>query len=1373
MSTRAISSLGVLHNPHDDSRKQLLDRCCGMTCGTDCLAVRGRYVLASAPHDNTLFRSIMLQSEYRDSTSEGRVHWSGTAGRRGSLPLMTAGIAGSIPRHCSLVVMFGSLSAPLASHYSNTNCLYVNPTGDRSVLSFERLGYYCKVPIYASISAVQFYGFSETRANGFPKTTIGISYNHLQKPSEPHTKPLSFVAASKMNEDFRVAHRGSLAPFGGSPLEDDENAVHSLKPPVRRESNAPRRASEGYSGGYSKCKLLEPQLRPKDVDEDGWYSSENGKAFPTRTPNDSSFYTVDDEAFTASTPGAHNVPGCSNNANNHGNNSWRANEESPDIVVAAEVARDRETSFEEGYQQGALDRERALQEVEEQRRDGEELSQHDAGIVVAVPDDGSKKRRNVIFAVAFVVVVLATGLLIGLLVPDKNTASSDLLPPLMVSSKLPLSLCQGDCDSDVDCQDGLQCFHRITGGMVVPGCSGGQQDLSATDYCIAIMAVDPALEESSESPLGICQGDCDSNADCKAGLICFQRNGGEEVPGCFGGSDDFSRNDYCINQGQFMERLGERLVGSPDDNFGSSVALSSDGMTMAVGAVDLGSTGYVNIYESVGESSWNLVTTIIGDSVGDQFGHSVEVSSDGRTIAIGYILDLGSSPRCCTQQKYSVRVRVLVASSADKSVWNVIGDDISGDDYESWKFEYSFSLSGNGTILALAQLDQMDVSQRSMTIFRNEGGQWARTEYSGLDPLVDPTVSLSKSTDTVRIATSSNSESVQVFDLARDSWQQIGQHIDIGGAVTLSADGNVLAVTGSDLEVPCDDDDPLCIASVTYTIRIYEITADAYWTELGDPIVLDGGTTDKIPAVSLSNDGQNIAIGENLYDDVGRVRLLQYYNISEEWTIVDDILSGHSAKGRFGAELSLAGSSGDNLKLAVGAPFLFSTSGAPGSVTSYRMRLGKKPSAIVSEPTAAPTTLPVTTFDIMETVVGHNWDLDEGIVGGTVSLSSDGRILAYGAMNMNSVGAVGVYDLTDEASRIAELSGDEIGGGFGHAVSLSGDGRALAVGIPFLSAINETIPNVGRVRVFACKNESAANWLQVGADIQPAEVPGDDADWYQPRPMFGHSVALSDDGTVLAVGAINGYKSEGNVDVFRLDNGEWVQMGNSIIGKSGLSGSFGWAVSLSGDGMRLAVAANTEETKWDESGAGRIYEFVDGVWQLLGQELLGEDRHDLFGSSISLSGDGNIVAIGSINNSNDGGVNSGHVRIFEYDANVTTWRLLGKPIIGRSSGDRCGSSVSLSKDGKTVAIGAYVGGYVRVFAYNAENTYWQEISEALKGDSNGGGGGFGVSVALSSDDSGELTLAVGAPLVTAALELGQTVVVAGKVFVFEEAPNGE
>jgi hypothetical protein len=43
--------------------------------------------------------------------------------------------------------------------------------------------------------------------------------------------------------------------------------------------------------------------------------------------------------------------------------------------------------------------------------------------------------------------------------------------------------------------------------------------------------------------LGVCQGDCNSDEDCRAGLICLERNKDDAVPGCAGKPN--RGDDYC------------------------------------------------------------------------------------------------------------------------------------------------------------------------------------------------------------------------------------------------------------------------------------------------------------------------------------------------------------------------------------------------------------------------------------------------------------------------------------------------------------------------------------------------------------------------------------------------------------------------------------------------------------------------------------------------------------------------------------------------------------------------------------------------------------------------------------------------------------
>ena len=70
-------------------------------------------------------------------------------------------------------------------------------------------------------------------------------------------------------------------------------------------------------------------------------------------------------------------------------------------------------------------------------------------------------------------------------------------------------------------------------------------------YVPTIAPTFPALTEAGNNnspasayPLGICEGDCDSDADCQEGLICYQRKGFYPIPGCTG--DGIDGRDYCV-----------------------------------------------------------------------------------------------------------------------------------------------------------------------------------------------------------------------------------------------------------------------------------------------------------------------------------------------------------------------------------------------------------------------------------------------------------------------------------------------------------------------------------------------------------------------------------------------------------------------------------------------------------------------------------------------------------------------------------------------------------------------------------------------------------------------------------------------------------
>jgi len=193
--------------------------------------------------------------------------------------------------------------------------------------------------------------------------------------------------------------------------------------------------------------------------------------------------------------------------------------------------------------------------------------------------------------------------------------------------------------------------------------------------------------------------------------------------------------------------------------------------------------------------------------------------------------------------------------------------------------------------------------------------------------------------------------------------------------------------------------------------------------------------------------------------------------------------------------------------------------------------------------------------------------------------------------------------------------------------------------------------------------------------------------------------------------------------LFLLVNGllnaqSWTQVGQDIDGES-LGDASGTSISISADGSIVAIGANYNDASGNNSGHVRVYENISGVWTQIGNDIDGEAIHDQSGGSVSLNSDGSIVAIGAINN-NGNGMQSGHVRIYQ---NISgTWVQIGNDINGEDEYNWSGSSVSLNSDGSIVAIGAErndgvngsSSGHVRVYQ-NISGT-WVQIGNDIDGE---------------------------------------------------------
>jgi hypothetical protein len=322
--------------------------------------------------------------------------------------------------------------------------------------------------------------------------------------------------------------------------------------------------------------------------------------------------------------------------------------------------------------------------------------------------------------------------------------------------------------------------------------------------------------------------------------------------------------------------------------------------------------------------------------------------------------------------------------------------------------------------------------------------------------------------------------------------------------------------------------------------------------------------------------------------------------------------------------------------------------------------------------------------------------------------------------------------------RGGDIYGAATGDNSGMYVSLSSDGNILAIGAPYHDAGGANSVNRGHVRVYAW-NALTSTWEQRGADIYGNS--GDQA---------GMSVSLSSDGSIVAVGAPFRGGNVGSARIYQWNGNAWVQLGSDINGSSTIY--FGWCVSLSSDGHTIGIGAYFSNPNNIGAGTGTVaiynWNATASTWEQRGSNINGLVAGDQFGRRLSISSDGNVIAIGGAQN--DGGTgtttdNRGHVRVFVWNAATSTWDQRGSNIVGKKAGDQFGWSVSLSSDGLLFAAGSLEGGttsangQVSIYIWNASTSTWDQRGSDINGEAVADQ--FGYSVSLSSDGT---ILAVGA-----------------------------
>ncbi|MDP4712563.1 MAG: FG-GAP repeat protein, partial [Saprospiraceae bacterium] len=230
---------------------------------------------------------------------------------------------------------------------------------------------------------------------------------------------------------------------------------------------------------------------------------------------------------------------------------------------------------------------------------------------------------------------------------------------------------------------------------------------------------------------------------------------------------------------------------------------------------------------------------------------------------------------------------------------------------------------------------------------------------------------------------------------------------------------------------------------------------------------------------------------------------------------------------------------------------------------------------------------------------------------------------------------------------------------------------------------------------------------------------------------LGQRVSTSANGLTLAVSAPENDFSgtdAGLVKVFDWNGSAWIQRGLDITGEAA-GDNFGSSVSSSADGNIVAIGAPNNDGAASDAGQVRVYAWNGSAWVQRGDDIDGDRVNDRFGREVSLSADGNTLAQSSIDVLDPVNGNQGAVRI--YDWNGTSWVLRGREIEDPTLFTGFfGRGISLSSDGNTVAVG-FLGGAGQVRVYDWSGGAWRQRGANINGKA--AGDGSGARVAISSD----------------------------------------
>ena len=761
--------------------------------------------------------------------------------------------------------------------------------------------------------------------------------------------------------------------------------------------------------------------------------------------------------------------------------------------------------------------------------------------------------------------------------------------------------------------------------------------------------------------------------------VAISSNGLYMAVGSIGDDDKGSASGsvylFVRAEGSGAWRQQQKLLahdGIAADVYGSSVALSAKGDFLLVGAAAAASTtGRVYLYHRNGPmfDFQNTLTPPAGAQLGVNFGSSVALNADASVAVIGQYqsTDLGTNTGCA------------YLYTRNGPVWSYRKKFYSKDIVPGQGFARGLALDAAGTTVFSGALYDTDMGTNSGAVYLIEnkmlpsdlvnpvGAYLQHSKFQGLDTV------------------------------AGDSF---------GCRVALNA-GATIALIGA----PADDDKGTDTGSVYVFTRVGSV-----WTQPQKLYASDAAVNDNFgTSTALNSDASLALIGAAYDDDKGAESgsVYVFTRVGSIWTQQQKLTASDGAAGdNFGAAVAL---NSDATFALIGA-YRDGDKGVDSGSVYVFTRVG----TVWTQQQK---------FYASDEVAGDCF-------GCAMALNTDATLALIGAYSDDDKGtdSGSVYVFTRVGTVWTQqqklLASDGSAGDYFGAVALSADGTVALIGA---SADDDRGTDSGSVYVFT---RSGNTWTQQQKLTPSDGVAGD---------MFGVSVAMNADASLAIIGA---WKDDdkgidsGSVYMFALDtvpftidNEAGIVQGQKVLPPSiGLASNFGFGSAMDSTESILLVGANCKTVSAKAyAGAAEVYVKTNGLW-VWQQSLIASDgvANDYFGTSVALNTDATIALIGALND-DDKGTDSGSVYVFTRVGSVWTQqqKLLASD---GAAGDRFGVSVALTSDASTAMVGASLSGAKTVsggavYVFTRSGTVWTQQQKIVDFDSiTGDNFGYGLSL---------------------------------------------